>query len=153
MQLNFEDLEMQKWNIPTDRAQRLGTKNGVICLFVMFTLRVTVIKMSKNGSFFNFLLMTAENSFSPIENAEFRYYLLTWQFFNFFKGNPNFQGILNWIIQILHYYCRKHVQYVTTCSSVYICIYMKKRESVTTIKMVVFTYSIFIHFICVNFYK
>ena len=24
-----------------------------------------------------------------------------------FKGNPNFQGILNWIIQILHYYCRK----------------------------------------------
>ena len=21
--------------------------------------------------------------------------------------NPNFQGILNWIIQILHYYCRK----------------------------------------------
>ena len=25
----------------------------------------------------------------------------------YFKGNPNFQGILNWIIQILHYYCRK----------------------------------------------
>ena len=24
-----------------------------------------------------------------------------------FKGNPNFRGILNWIIQILHYYCRK----------------------------------------------
>ena len=24
-----------------------------------------------------------------------------------FKGNPNSQGILNWIIQILHYYCRK----------------------------------------------
>ena len=23
------------------------------------------------------------------------------------KGNPNFQGILNRIIQILHYYCRK----------------------------------------------
>ena len=23
------------------------------------------------------------------------------------KGNPNFQGILNWIIQILHYYCRE----------------------------------------------
>ena len=23
------------------------------------------------------------------------------------KVNPNFQGILNWIIQILHYYCRK----------------------------------------------
>ena len=23
------------------------------------------------------------------------------------KGNPNFQGILNWIIQLLHYYCWK----------------------------------------------
>ena len=23
------------------------------------------------------------------------------------KGNPNFQSILNWILQILHYYCRK----------------------------------------------
>ena len=30
-------------------------------------------------------------------------------FFNFFKGNPNFQGILNWILilHIMHYYCRK----------------------------------------------
>ena len=25
----------------------------------------------------------------------------------FIKGNPNFQEILNWILQILHYYCRK----------------------------------------------
>ena len=24
-----------------------------------------------------------------------------------FKGNPNFQDIVNWILQILHYYCRK----------------------------------------------
>ena len=24
-----------------------------------------------------------------------------------FEGNPNFQGILDWILQILHYYCRK----------------------------------------------
>lgn len=23
------------------------------------------------------------------------------------KGNSNFQGILNWILQIAHYYCRK----------------------------------------------
>ena len=26
--LNFEGLELQKWNIPTDRAQRLDEKNG-----------------------------------------------------------------------------------------------------------------------------
>ena len=28
------------------------------------------------------------------------------------KGNPNYQGILSWIIQIFHYYCRK--QYKNT---------------------------------------
>ena len=26
MELNFEDLEMKKWNIPTDRAQRIHEK-------------------------------------------------------------------------------------------------------------------------------
>ena len=33
--LNFEGLEMQKWNIPTDRARRADEKNGVICLVIM----------------------------------------------------------------------------------------------------------------------
>ena len=28
------------------------------------------------------------------------------------KGNPNSQGILNWIIQILHYYCRMQHTYI-----------------------------------------
>ena len=47
MELNFEGLEMQKWNIPTDRTQKADEKNGVICLVIMFTPRVMVIKMSK----------------------------------------------------------------------------------------------------------
>ena len=46
MELNFEGFEMQKWNIPTDSAQRVDGKNGVICLVIMFTTRVMVIKMS-----------------------------------------------------------------------------------------------------------
>ena len=54
MELNFEGLEMQDWNIPTDRAQRLAEKNGVICLVIMFTSRVLVIKNVKNGPFFMF---------------------------------------------------------------------------------------------------
>ena len=28
MEINFEGLEMQKWNIPTDRPQRLDRKMG-----------------------------------------------------------------------------------------------------------------------------
>ena len=35
MELNFKVLEMQKWNIPTDRAQRVDEKNGVVCLIIM----------------------------------------------------------------------------------------------------------------------
>ena len=46
MELNFEGFEMQKWNIPTNTAQRLDGKNGVICLVIMFTTRVMVIKMA-----------------------------------------------------------------------------------------------------------
>ena len=47
-------MQLQKINTPTDRAQRVDTKNGghlSICLFVMFTLRVTFIKMSKMAVF------------------------------------------------------------------------------------------------------
>ena len=37
----FEGLEMQKCNIPTDRAQSVDEKNGVICLVIMFTSGVS----------------------------------------------------------------------------------------------------------------
>ena len=37
MELNFEGLEMQKWNISTNSAQRADEKNGIICLVIMFT--------------------------------------------------------------------------------------------------------------------
>ena len=37
--------------------------------------------------------------------------VIIWLLWNFckllFKGNPNSQGILNWILQTLHYYCGK----------------------------------------------
>ena len=51
MELNFEGLEMQKRNIPTDRAQRVDEKNGVICLDIIFTPGVMVIKISKMAHF------------------------------------------------------------------------------------------------------
>ena len=37
MELNFEGLEIQKSNIPTDRAQSVDEKNRLICLAIMFT--------------------------------------------------------------------------------------------------------------------
>ena len=52
--LNMEDLEMHKWNILKDKAQKVDGKNGVICLVIMFTPSVTNIKNVKNGSFFVF---------------------------------------------------------------------------------------------------
>ena len=51
--MNFEGLEKQKSNIPTDRGQRADEKNGFIFLVIMFTRGVMVIKMS-NGLFFIF---------------------------------------------------------------------------------------------------
>ena len=44
----------------TDRTQRVGKKNGAICLIIMLTPRVMVIKMSKMALFLYFLLMTAK---------------------------------------------------------------------------------------------
>ena len=58
MKLNFEGLEMQKWNIPTDRAQGIDEINGVICQVVIFISSVMVF-MSKMAHFLYFLLMTA----------------------------------------------------------------------------------------------
>ena len=36
----YEDLQMQKWNVPMDRAQRADERNGVICLVVTVTIEV-----------------------------------------------------------------------------------------------------------------
>ena len=47
MELNFEGFEMQKWKIPTDRAQMGDEKNQVVCLVIMFTPGIMVIKCQK----------------------------------------------------------------------------------------------------------
>ena len=52
MEFNFEGLEMQKWNISMERAQRVDEKNGIICVVTLFTPGVMVIKMSKISIFF-----------------------------------------------------------------------------------------------------
>ena len=67
MELNFEDFEMQEWNITTDGASRVDEKNGVICLIIMFTLGLIVIKMSRMTHLLYFLLVTARKiSFSSV---------------------------------------------------------------------------------------
>ena len=37
MELNFEGLKMQKWNVQTDTVQTVDQKKRVICLAIMFT--------------------------------------------------------------------------------------------------------------------
>ena len=44
-----------------DKARRVDEKNGVICLVIMFTPGVMVIRMSKMAHFLYFLLTTAKN--------------------------------------------------------------------------------------------
>ena len=64
MELNFEGLEMQGWNTPTNRVQRVEEKNGVyVGSFIMFTPGIVVIiKMSKMAHFFVFSADDNKNS-------------------------------------------------------------------------------------------
>ena len=97
MELNFEGLEMQKWNIPTDRAQIEDGKNMVICLFIMFTPQVIIIKISKMAHFCIFCWWQQKISLSlhkifligfwatiskisTLEDTQFHYFLLTQKF-------------------------------------------------------------------------
>ena len=59
---------MQKLNLPTDRAQRVDEKNGIICLVIMLASGVIVIIMSKMAHFLYFLLMPANNQSQVGEN-------------------------------------------------------------------------------------
>ena len=52
---------MQKWNIPTDRAQSVDEKNVVICLVIMFAPGVMVIKMSKMAHLLKCFAYTVTN--------------------------------------------------------------------------------------------
>ena len=61
MEPNFEGLEIQKWNIPTDRAHRFDEKNWVVCLVIMLTPRFIVIKTSKIAHFLYSLLLAAKH--------------------------------------------------------------------------------------------
>ena len=61
MELYFEGLEMRKWIILIDRAQRVDVKNGFICLVIVLTPKVMVIKTSQIALFLHLLLMKAKN--------------------------------------------------------------------------------------------
>ena len=62
IELNFEGLlKVKNKYIPEESDQRVDEKNVVIYLFIMFTPRVMVIKMSKLVHCLHFLLMKAKN--------------------------------------------------------------------------------------------
>ena len=73
---NFDGLEMQMWNIATDRAWRADEKTGSFCLVIMFTSGFLVIKMSKMAYFCIFwqqkVSHSLEKMFTCISNILFR---------------------------------------------------------------------------------
>ena len=52
MELNFEGLEMQKWNVSTDRGWRVDKKNGVIFFSCRVYSRIYGHLNVRNSSFF-----------------------------------------------------------------------------------------------------
>ena len=79
---------MQKWNILTDGAQKVDEKNGVICLVIMFNLRVIVIRMSKmahcifywwqQGTVWAKYLSVSERSYLRISEDTMNYWILSY---------------------------------------------------------------------------
>ena len=108
MELNFEDLEMQKWNLPTDRAQIVDGKNGVICLAIMFTPQVMVFKMLKMTHFLYLLLMPAKNQ-KTLSNSLRKCYELLYSELPLARNQPlKIQSfiILYWLSSFLYFYPR-----------------------------------------------
>ena len=63
IELNFEGLKMQKWNVPTDRVQRADEKTGVICLVIIFPQEnLSVVLKCFDQDVANFLVSSAENT-------------------------------------------------------------------------------------------
>ena len=77
MELNFEVLEVQKCYIPTDRAQKVCAKNGFICLFIIYTPRVMVMKISRMPHFciFCYFLFSSALSENAMDYSVLRYHL------------------------------------------------------------------------------
>ena len=59
VELKLEGLEMQKWNMLMGKDRRIDEINAVICLVIIFSPGVKVIKMSKLAHLFVFF---ADNS-------------------------------------------------------------------------------------------
>ena len=88
---------MQIWDIATDRAQRVDEKNGVIRL-VVFTPRLTVIKMSKMACFMYFLLDTAKNQ---SQNSERYLTASKWSYLALSEKNSITSSMCTYIAQTL----------------------------------------------------
>ena len=64
MELNFECLEIQKWNITMDRLQRVDKKWGNLSRYS----QIMVVKMSKIAHFLYLLLMTVKSQLQYGQN-------------------------------------------------------------------------------------
>ena len=77
------------------------------CSFMKINLKVLWLGIIKKGcgqSCYWILKLTASGEWTDGIN----WFFACWYRFTKIKWNPNFQDILNWILQILYYYCRKY---------------------------------------------
>ena len=54
MKMNFDYFQIQKWMLKTVRTEKVDSKNGAICLVLMFPSWVMVLKLSKKVHFLQF---------------------------------------------------------------------------------------------------
>ena len=66
LKLNFEDLEMEKWNILIDRAQISNEKIAYLSS-IIFTPGVIAIEIRKMALFLCFLMRTVKNLVTALQ--------------------------------------------------------------------------------------
>ena len=57
---NLKYFQIQKWLLQAGRAEKEDEKNGVICVVLMFSSWLMILKLSRKVCFFNFVLISAK---------------------------------------------------------------------------------------------
>ena len=95
--LNLEGLEMQKWNIPTDRARRADEKNGVICQLSWLFWKLWSLKCQE-WVYFCIFCWWQQN----ISHSLWKRFKRTWKIFSFLSESS--------MVNSLCCYCSRDIE-------------------------------------------
>ena len=72
LKMNFKYFQIQKWMLRTGWAEKVDTKNGVICIIFMFPSLVMILKLSKK-CIFSILCWPQQKNLSKLKQFTHKY--------------------------------------------------------------------------------